>query len=97
MAAGAIAARFDVSRPAISQHLGVLKAAGLVWERRAGTRRLYRARAEGLLELRAFLESFWEARLRSLKHEAEASERSKIHGSHRHKGGRARNKDQRES
>ena len=43
MAAGEIAARFDVTRPAISQHLGVLKEAGLVSERRDGTRRLYRA------------------------------------------------------
>ncbi len=45
--AGEIARRFDVTRPAISQHLSVLKEAGLVTERRDGTRRLYRARPEG--------------------------------------------------
>jgi len=61
--AGAIAARFDVSRPAISQHLRVLKEAGLVSERRNGTRRLYRARPEGLAELRAFLQGYWDDRL----------------------------------
>lgn len=73
--AGAIAAHFDVTRPAISQHLRVLKQAGLLTERRDGTRRLYRARAEGLAELRAFLEAFWEGRLRLLAHAAEADER----------------------
>ena len=46
LSAGAIASGFDVSRPAISQHLGVLKEAGLVSERREGTRRFYRARPE---------------------------------------------------
>ena len=61
--AGEIAAHFDVSRPAISQHLKVLKDAGLVTERRQGTMRLYRARPEGLSEVRAFLEGFWDERL----------------------------------
>jgi DNA-binding transcriptional ArsR family regulator len=56
--AGGIAAHFDVSRPAVSQHLTVLKEAGLVSERRDGTRRLYRARPEGLAEVRAFLDEF---------------------------------------
>jgi DNA-binding transcriptional ArsR family regulator len=74
LSAGDIAAQFDVTWPAISQHLGVLKDAGLVTERRAGTRRLYRARPEGLQELRAFLESFWDERLALLKHEAERDE-----------------------
>jgi DNA-binding transcriptional ArsR family regulator len=71
LAAGEIASRFDVTRPAISQHLTVLKSAGLVSERRDGTRRLYRARPEGLAELRAFLEGFWDSRLERLKAEAE--------------------------
>jgi|SRR5579872_1113157 len=98
LAAGAIAQRFDVTRPAISQHLGVLKAAGLVRERRVGTRRLYRARPEGLLELREFLESFWDSRLRLLKHEAESAERSRLkHGSHQHKRSPTRNPRQRNS
>jgi DNA-binding transcriptional ArsR family regulator len=55
-----------VTRPAISQHLRVLHGAGLVTERREGTRRIYRARPEGLLELRAFLDDFWSTRLASL-------------------------------
>jgi DNA-binding transcriptional ArsR family regulator len=75
--AGDIASGFDVSRPAISQHLGVLKEAGLVSERREGTRRFYRARPEGLKELKEFLEGFWTFSLQQLKREAEAEERKK--------------------
>ena len=71
--AGEIARRFDVSRPAISQHLAVLKDAGLVTERRLGTRRLYRARPEGARELRSWLEGFWDDRLARLKTVAEAA------------------------
>jgi len=56
--AGRIADRFDVSRPAISQHIRVLLEAGLLTERREGTRRIYRARPEGLASLRAFIDSF---------------------------------------
>ncbi len=56
--AGRIADRFDVSRPAISQHIRVLLEAGLLTERREGTRRIYRARPEGLSSLRAFIDSF---------------------------------------
>lgn len=79
LAAGQIAERFEVSRPAISQHLSVLRAAGLVHERREGTRRLYRARAEGLGDLRAFLEEFWTDRLDALTREAEREERRRRH------------------
>jgi len=75
LSAGEIASRFDVTRPAISQHLTVLKAAGLVNERREGTRRLYRARPEGLAELRAFLEGFWDSRLEQLKVAAEQEQK----------------------
>jgi DNA-binding transcriptional ArsR family regulator len=74
LSAGEIAAHFDVTRPAVSQHLTVLKEAGLVEERRDGTRRLYRARPEGLAQLRAFLEEFWDDRLETLKREAEQEE-----------------------
>ena len=77
LSAGEIAAHFELTRPAISQHLGVLKEAGLVSERRNGTRRLYRARPEGLAELKAFLDGFWNDRLEALKREAEREERSK--------------------
>jgi DNA-binding transcriptional ArsR family regulator len=75
LAAGEIAAQFDVTRPAISQHLTVLKEAGLLSERRDGTRRLYRARPEGLAELRSFLDGFWEEGLERLKLAAEHEQR----------------------
>src|SRR3954451_14171066 len=77
LTAGEIASGFDVSRPAISQHLGVLKEAGLLTERRDGTRRFSRARPEGLKELREFLEGFWTFSLQQLKREAEAEQRRK--------------------
>ena len=80
LSAGEIASHFgDVTRPAVSQDLTLLKEAGLVDERRNGTRRLYRARPEGLVELRDFLEGFWDVRLEALKREAEKEERKK-HG-----------------
>ena len=75
LAAGEIAANFDVTRSAISQHVGVLKHAGLVSERREGTKRLYRARPEGLGDLRDFLDEFWSERLDVLTREAEREER----------------------
>ena len=77
LSAGEIASHFDVSRPAVSQHLNVLKEAGLVSERRNGTRRLYSVRPEGLEELREFFERFWDPRLEALKREAEREERKK--------------------
>jgi DNA-binding transcriptional ArsR family regulator len=77
LSAGEVAAQFDVTRPAVSQHLTVLKEAGLVSERRDGTRRLYRARPEGLAELKTFLDGFWDERLDALKREAEREERTK--------------------
>ena len=76
LAAGEIAAHFEVTRPAISQHLTVLKNAGLLSERREGTRRLYRARPEGLEELRSFLDGFWDEGLKRLKRAAEHEQRS---------------------
>ena len=72
MPAGAITSNFPVSRPAISQHLTVLKMAGLIDERRSGVRRLYRTRVEGMAELKAFLEMFWDVRLDRLKAAVEA-------------------------
>jgi DNA-binding transcriptional ArsR family regulator len=75
-----IASHFDVSRPAISQHLAVLLDSGLVEVRRHGTRRFYRARPEGLIELRRFLESFWTDRLARLQRAAEAEERRSARG-----------------
>ena len=80
LAAGEIASHFDVTRPAVSQHLTVLKGAGLVSERRDGARRLYRVRPEGLAPLRDFLEDFWDERLELLKSEAEKEERTRRGG-----------------
>jgi DNA-binding transcriptional ArsR family regulator len=77
LSSGEIAARFEVTRPAISQHLGMLERAGLVRVRRQGTRRLYRARPERLEEVRAFVDSFWASGLKRLKAAAEAEEREK--------------------
>ena len=77
LSAGSIAANFNLTRPAISQHLQVLLNAGLVTMRRKGTQRLYQVRAEGTEELRVFLDSFWEERLSRLKDAAEADQRRK--------------------
>lgn len=68
---GEIAEHFPISRPAISQHLRVLEEADLVQIRPAGTRRYYRARPEGLGELRGWIEGFWSERLTNLKREVE--------------------------
>lgn len=74
--ATAIADHFgDVTRPAISQHLGVLKAAGLVSERRDGTRRLYQARQDEVRKLRDFLDDYWTTGLERLRDVAEAAQR----------------------
>ena len=72
LAAGEIAAAFDVSRTAISQHVTVLKNAGLLVERRDGTRRLYRARPEGLAGLRQFLDDMWAGSLDTARRLVEA-------------------------
>ncbi len=78
--AGEIAAHFAVTRPAISQHLRVLREAGLVTERREGTRRLYRARPETVEELRRFLDDFWSDGLERLRDVAEMNQRAKEKG-----------------
>jgi DNA-binding transcriptional ArsR family regulator len=62
-AVGEIAARLPVSRPAVSQHLRVLKEAGLVRDRPEGTRRLYSVNGAGLAELRAYVNGFWDEAL----------------------------------
>jgi DNA-binding transcriptional ArsR family regulator len=71
LAAGEIAAAFDITRTAVSQHLTVLKKAGLLTERRDGTRRLYRARADGLAGLREFLDDMWAGSLDAARRIAE--------------------------
>lgn len=75
LTAGDIARRFDVTRPAISQHLTVLRDAGLLVERRDGTRRWYRARPEGTRDLRSWLDDFWGDGLARLAAAAEAEHR----------------------
>jgi DNA-binding transcriptional ArsR family regulator len=75
LSAGEIASHFEVTRSAVSQHLRVLKDAGLVSERRQGTRRIYRIRPEGLAELREFIDGLWEIKLANLKRVAEAEDR----------------------
>ena len=74
LAAGQIAAAFDVTRTAVSQHLTVLRNAGLLTERRDGTRRLYRARPEGLAGLRAFLDDMWASSLDTARRLVEAEQ-----------------------
>jgi DNA-binding transcriptional ArsR family regulator len=70
-AVGELARDLPVSRPAVSQHLKVLKDAGLVLDRPAGNRRLYRINPDGVAELRAYLDRFWSQSLAAFKHAAE--------------------------
>ncbi len=73
---GEIAAELPLSRPAVSQHLRVLKDAGLVTERREGTRRLYRLDPDGLGELRDYFDGFWTEALAGFKAAAERERRN---------------------
>ena len=75
-AVGEIARELPVSRPAVSQHLKVLKEAGLVADRPAGTRRVYHIDPQGLGALRAWLDQFWELALAAYVREAERSPQS---------------------
>ena len=72
LSVGELAQGLPVSRPAVSQHLRVLKGAGLVSERREGTRRLYRLEPAGLGALRAYFDSFWWDALAAFKEAAES-------------------------
>lgn len=71
LSAGEIANHFTLTRPAISQHLRILTRAGLLTERRQGTRRLYRLRRRRIVELRRFLGKFWSQSLEDLKRAVE--------------------------
>lgn len=71
---GELAARLPVSRPAVSQHLRVLKEAGLVQDRAAGTRRLYQLDPAGVAGMRAYLDRFWDRALTDFKAAAEAAQ-----------------------
>jgi DNA-binding transcriptional ArsR family regulator len=74
---GIIAAKMPVSRPAVSQHLGVLKKAGLVADRAEGTRRVYYIDPHGLAAIRIWLDQFWDDALMAFKAELEKGESSK--------------------
>jgi DNA-binding transcriptional ArsR family regulator len=71
-AVGELAAQLPVSRPAVSQHLRVLKEAGLVSDEAVGARRIYQLHPEGVEELRSYLDGFWNRSLRAFKAAAEA-------------------------
>lgn len=71
-AVGELAGGLPVSRPAVSQHLAVLKAAGLVTDRKDGARRVYQIDPAGLGALRGWLDQFWDRTLQSFKAEAES-------------------------
>jgi len=77
---GEIAAHFDISMQAVSQHLRVLREAGLLTEERVGTRRLYAVRPEGLETVQEFLEQLWPDRLDLLKKLAETTARHRRGG-----------------
>jgi DNA-binding transcriptional ArsR family regulator len=74
---GELAERLPVSRPAVSQHLKVLKAAGLVVDRPEGARRVYQIDPQGLGQIRAWLDRFWDAALEAFKAEAEKQDEDK--------------------
>lgn len=71
---GALAKGLPVSRPAVSQHLKVLKAAGLVTDRAEGTRRVYYIDPKGLAAIRIWLDRFWDDALDAFKHAAESDD-----------------------
>jgi DNA-binding transcriptional ArsR family regulator len=73
-AVGQIAEELPVSRPAVSQHLKVLKQAGLVTDRAQGTRRLYQLNPQGIQDLRAYFDQFWTQALASFKEAVEKEE-----------------------
>jgi DNA-binding transcriptional ArsR family regulator len=74
-AVGELAAELPVSRPAVSQHLRVLKEAGLVIDEAVGARRVYQLHPEGVAELRDYLDGFWNRSLRAFKAAAEADDK----------------------
>jgi DNA-binding transcriptional ArsR family regulator len=75
MTVGELASRMPVSRPAVSQHLRVLKEPRLVQDRQSGTRRYYQVSPDGIARLRAYLDAFWERSLEQLKAAAEQKPR----------------------
>jgi DNA-binding transcriptional ArsR family regulator len=74
LAVGELAAELPVTRPAVSQHLKVLKDAGLVVDHKVGTRRLYQVDPQALADLRAYFDSFWDQALAAFRTAAESQE-----------------------
>src|ERR671937_1700145 len=74
LAVGELAGELPVSRPAVSQHLKVLKDAGLVIDRKVGTRRLYQVDPQAVADLRAYFDAFWDQSLAAFRKAAEAEE-----------------------
>jgi DNA-binding transcriptional ArsR family regulator len=77
LTSSAIASHFEISAPAISQHLKVLEESGVVVVRRAGTKRYYSIRREGFSEIKQYIDRFWDDSLLLLKEAAEEEERRK--------------------
>ena len=77
LTSSAIASHFDISAPAVSQHLKVLEQSGLVVVRRDGTKRYYGIRKDGFAELKQYIDRFWDDSLLRLKEAAEEEERRK--------------------
>jgi DNA-binding transcriptional ArsR family regulator len=83
---GELAGELPVSRPAVSQHLRVLKDAGLVIDRRAGNRRIYQLDPDGVGALRAYLDQFWNRSLTAFKSAVERGDEFHEHSSSGHSG-----------
>ena len=83
-----LTARFDISQPAVSQHLRVLKDAGLVFDIKAGTRRLYQLNPEGVARLRAHFDQMWTQAMGAFQKAAEKDPGKGKHGRHSGRIGR---------
>jgi DNA-binding transcriptional ArsR family regulator len=88
IAVNELASKLPVSRPAVSQHLRVLKDAGLVTDSRAGTRRLYQLNPEGVARLRAHFDQLWNKALTSFQATVEKSPSGESHVQHRRRSHR---------
>ena len=89
---GEIAGHLPVSRPAVSQHLRVLKQAGLVADVKDGTRRVYEVRPEGIEALRRYFDQLWDRNLKAFQAAAEKRSKEKESSDDRNTGSRARKK-----
>jgi DNA-binding transcriptional ArsR family regulator len=88
MAVHELAGKLPVSRPAVSQHLRVLKEAGLVSDTKAGTRRVYQLNPEGIALLRAHFDQVWEKAMRAFEKAVEEPKTGEPHDKHRRRSRR---------